>query len=160
MAKSAMKLTIRDAVVADATEVARIAGEAYTQYVARMGKPPAPMIANFAQHIQADTVLLAETKTTGKAASTVVGFAIIIEKANGYWLENIAVGDGWRGRGVGKQLLAAAEKYLKGKTDSYQLYTNVAMAENIVWYKGLGFVETGRRTEAGYKRVYFRKGLV
>ena len=40
------------------------------------------------------------------------------------------------------------------------LFTNVKMHENIGLYAKLGFVETGRRTEAGYERVYFRKELV
>lgn len=31
------------------------------------------------------------------------------------------------------------------------------MTENLRLYPSLGFVETGRRVEDGYRRVYFRK---
>ncbi len=39
------------------------------------------------------------------------------------------------------------------------LYTNEAMVENLRLYPRLGFVETGRRVEDGYRRVFFRKSL-
>ena len=39
------------------------------------------------------------------------------------------------------------------------LYTNEAMVENLRLYPRLGFVETERRVEDGYRRVFFRKAL-
>jgi hypothetical protein len=39
------------------------------------------------------------------------------------------------------------------------LYTNEAMVENLRLYRRLGFVETDRRVEDGYRRVFFRKSL-
>lgn len=39
------------------------------------------------------------------------------------------------------------------------LFTNVKMSENIGFYAKLGFVETGRRMEDGFERVYFYKNL-
>ena len=161
-------LLIRDGRSGDRADLVRIAGEAYAQYIPRMGKPPAPMLADFAKHLRDDTVLVAIASEathgttggeTGNSEGQVIGFAIVLEKTDGYWLENIAVADGWRGRRVGKQLLTAVEKHVRGKADSYHLYTNVAMTENIAWYAGLGFTETERRTEAGYKRVFFCKTL-
>ena len=40
-----------------------------------------------------------------------------------------------------------------------ELYTNEAMVENLELYPRLGFVETGRRVEDGFRRVYFKKTL-
>jgi hypothetical protein len=40
------------------------------------------------------------------------------------------------------------------------LYTNVVMVENLALYPKMGFVETERRTEEGFERVYFRKELL
>ena len=40
-----------------------------------------------------------------------------------------------------------------------RLYTNVRMTENMPFYRGLGFIETGRRHEDGFDRVYFEKEL-
>ncbi len=39
------------------------------------------------------------------------------------------------------------------------LYTHEAMTENIELYRKLGYVETERRMEKGYRRVYMRKTL-
>ena len=39
------------------------------------------------------------------------------------------------------------------------LYTNEAMVENLQLYPRLGYVETGRGVEEGYRRVYFEKRL-
>lgn len=39
------------------------------------------------------------------------------------------------------------------------LYTNRMMWENVALYGRWGFVETGRRHEDGYERVYFAKDL-
>nr|WP_234901471.1 hypothetical protein [Mycolicibacterium fluoranthenivorans] len=40
-----------------------------------------------------------------------------------------------------------------------RLYTNEAMSENLTYYPRRGYQETGRRTEDGYRRVYFRKKI-
>jgi hypothetical protein len=40
-----------------------------------------------------------------------------------------------------------------------QLYTNAAMAGNLVFYPRLGFTEVDRRSEHGFERVFFVKRL-
>ena len=152
---SQRRFAIRFGVVGEADGLKRIAGEAYSQYLSRMATPPAPMLADYAGHLASDTVLVAETASDKQ----VVGFAVVMQKSTGYWLENIAVADGWRGHGIGGGLLAAVEAFLAGKTDHYQLYTNAVMRENLVWYQRLGFEETGRRDDEGYERVFFKKGV-
>jgi ribosomal protein S18 acetylase RimI-like enzyme len=39
------------------------------------------------------------------------------------------------------------------------LYTNELMTENVRYYGKIGYTETARRTEDGYRRVYMRKAL-
>ncbi len=41
----------------------------------------------------------------------------------------------------------------------WNLYTHEGMTENIGLYEYLGYIETDRRTEKGYRRVYMRKNL-
>ena len=53
---------------------------------------------------------------------------------------------------------AEAESRRLGYT-CLDLYTHECMTENIEMYSALGYVETERRTEHGYKRVYMRKLL-
>ena len=75
-------------------------------------------------------------------------------------LENVAVDPAEQGLGHGRALVAFAESHARalGLT-AVELYTNEAMVENLQLYPRLGFVETGRRVEDGYRRVYFRKTL-
>lgn len=46
----------------------------------------------------------------------------------------------------------------QGKNE-IRLFTNQAMFENVAMYKHLGYSETERREENGYRRVYFCKQL-
>ena len=39
------------------------------------------------------------------------------------------------------------------------LYTHESMTENIGLYEYLGYIETDRRTDKSYRRVYMRKNL-
>jgi ribosomal protein S18 acetylase RimI-like enzyme len=40
-----------------------------------------------------------------------------------------------------------------------RLYTNEKMEENLPFYRSLGFEETGRRLDEGYRRVFMKKRL-
>ena len=130
-----------------------IAREAYQQYVATIGKEPAPMVADYATHIADDTIL------TASDDGVLIAFAVIIEKEDGFWLETIAVADGHRGQGVGTALLGHAERFMASKARSYQLYTNEKMTRNKAWYLALGFTLTDVRIQEGYRRIFFKKEL-
>ena len=130
-----------------------IARGAYQQYVAAIGKEPAPMVADYAHHIAHDTIITAYQNTV------LVGFGIIIAKEDGLWLETIAVADGYRGQGIGTKLLAEIEQYIAKKAQSYQLYTNEKMTRNKDWYLQLGFTITCVKEEDGFRRIFFYKEL-
>ena len=54
----------------------------------------------------------------------------------------------------------AAEAMARGKgLARVELYTHERMLEALSFYRGLGYVETSRRTEDGYARVYLRKTI-
>jgi len=146
-------VSIRSGLGQDQLQLERIAAEAYQQYIPVMGKKPAPMLADYAAHLAHDTVFVALD------GEIVIGYAIIIGKKDGWWLENIAVDPAHAGKGVGTALIARLEGDLARQADYYQLYTNRLMLRNIDWYLRLGFTETGRRLEDGYERVFFRKTL-
>ena len=132
-----------------------IAADAYAQYVEAIGRKPAPMIADFEHHLRNDIIFVAATEPE----NLVVGYAVLVKKADGIWLENIAVATASGGQGVGTGLIRHVEDYLSGRATGYQLYTNVKMVRNIGWYERLGFMETRRAFENGFERVYFRKLL-
>lgn len=138
----------------DVPAMTSISHAAYVPFVPLVGRPPAPMLADHASHIADDTAFVACGED-----GVVLGYAIVIEAEDGFWLDNIAVDPSAQGRGVGSRLVASVEEWLLPLTGRYALYTNIVMKANIEWYRRLGFVETGRRHVDGFDRVYFEKYL-
>ena len=123
-----------------------------------IGRPPAPMRANFLKYVLEDTVFIVQS---GKSQGVVLGYPIILQK-DGAWLhDNIAVSPWAQGRGVGPALIAASDTFLRDcDVQRYHLYANEVMEQNLTWYPAIGFVETDRRLEDGFSRVYFSEALV
>ena len=148
-------MVIRDGVETDGPALRSVCERAYTPYVSVMGCRPGPMLADYDLHLRNDKVLVVE-QDEGRH---LVGYAIILDADDGYWIDNIAVDPGSQGQGVGGRLILAVEDWLNSRTDRYRLYTNVMMTANIGWYRSLGFRETGRHHVDGFDRVYFEKRL-
>lgn len=55
--------------------------------------------------------------------------------------------------------VAKTEDYLAPHASFYQLYTNIAMHSNIIWYQRLGFKKIREVQEEGFRRIYFKKKL-
>ena len=136
-----------------ANRLTEIARQAYQPYVAVIGKEPAPMVADYGAHLADDTVI------TASLDDKIIGFAVLIDKPDGLWLETIAVADGYRGQGIGTALLAYTQTHIREKADSYQLYTNEKMIANKDWYLRLGFTITAIKEQAGFRRIFFKKVL-
>lgn len=128
-----------------------IAHQAYQGYCAEMGRVPAPMVADYAQHLREDILF------TVQDGHQLVGFAILVTKSDGYWLETIAILPAYSGQGIGTKLMQVIEAYLIRHTSSYQLYTNKVMRDAQRWYITLGFEETDRRQSEGFQRIYYKK---
>lgn len=145
---------IRPARVDDTARVRRIVTDAYTAYIARIGREPAPMIVDYGALITGTdqvSVLVDESDTA-------VGVLVAVPRADHLFIDNIAVAV--PGRGYGRLLLDHAERQARrAGLAQLRLYTNAAMTENLTLYPHLGFVEVDRRTEDGFDRVYFRKDL-
>jgi ribosomal protein S18 acetylase RimI-like enzyme len=146
---------IRAACAADAASVHAIVDAAYRSYIPRIGKPPGPMLDDYAKRIAAGQVwILAD-------ASAIVGILVLEEAPDGLLLDNIAVAPGQQGKGHGRTLLDFAETEAKRRGwNEIHLYTNAMMTENIALYRRIGYVETSRVTEKGFDRVYMTKRLV
>ena len=136
----------------DAVFVRRIAEDAYRPYVRRIGRKPAPMVADFPALIAAEEVWIAAEHTE------IMGFIVLREGVGSLHVENVAVAPHRHGLGVGKALLAfAEEEAFRRALPRLDLYTNAKMRENLAFYPALGWVEVDRRVEAGFERVYFEK---
>lgn len=139
---------------ADAPSVERLVHDAYLPYVARIGRPPAPMTVDYGQAIRDGTVWVVEVD------GQVRGVLVLIRHVDHLLIDNIAVDPQTRGTGLGHELLQHAEQQARalGLTE-LRLYTNELMTENLAYYPRRGFRETGRRVHNGYARVYFSKQL-
>ncbi len=147
-------MRIRQAISADLDAVKSCAKEAYAKYVQRIGKKPAPMIADFAAQIAAEIVHVMVDD------GSVLGFIVLYPRNDHVHVANVAVFPEQNGRGVGGELLAFAEHEARRlELPAVELYTNEKMTENLSIYPHLGFQEIGRRKQAGFSRVYFRKNL-
>ena len=143
---------IRPARPDEAFWVRALVRRAYALYIPRMGKEPAPMLADYGALIAAGQVHVLEEN--GEAVALIV----IYPKDDALFIENIAVDPVAQGKGHGRALLDFAEGEARRLgLKALRLYTNAAMTENLAFYPGRGFRETERREEDGYKRVFFEK---
>jgi ribosomal protein S18 acetylase RimI-like enzyme len=146
---------IRPAETADRATVEAIVHAAYAVYIDRIGKPPGPMLDDYAALIANGAVSVLET--TGGAVGAII---VLLPKSDHLLLDNIAVRRDLQGIGLGRQLIAFAEAEARRLGHSeVRLYTHVTMTESIALYARLGFVETRRGIDAGYDRVFMVKRL-
>ncbi|MDX1423296.1 MAG: GNAT family N-acetyltransferase [Kiloniellales bacterium] len=147
-------MTIRPATGGDLAHVQACAKAAYALYVARIGKAPAPMVADFQAQIAAGQVYVAE------ADGEVAGFVVLYPRRDHLHVENVAVFPARQGLGLGGALLAFAEQEARRRRlAAVELYTNAKMTENLALYPRLGYREIDRREEAGFSRVFYRKEI-
>ena len=84
--------SIRRATPEDADRIRAIARAAYVKYVARIGREPAPMVADFAARIAAGHAVVAED------GDGIKGYMISWPEADAYFIDNIAVDPEHQGR--------------------------------------------------------------
>ena len=145
---------IRKARAAETNAVRDLVRAAYQHYVPMIGREPAPMVDDYAVRIAADQVWVLED------ADGLGGVLVLEDGPDCFMLENIAVRPDRQGLGYGRQLLELAEaEAIRCGWDVVTLYTNALMTNNIAIYAARGYVETGRKTEKGFSRVYMEKPL-
>jgi ribosomal protein S18 acetylase RimI-like enzyme len=126
---------------------------AYTKYIERIGKKPAPMLADYKALIAPGIVyVLADEKG-------VRGVLVMKPQGKDMFVENVAVDP--RFQGLGRTLMAFVEQRTrKEQLGEIRLYTNELMTENLLFYHKLGFEEEGRYVQNGYHRIFLRKRLL
>ena len=147
-------MNIRIAEEYDRQVILECVDDAYRKYIDRIGKWPAPMLANYTELISKGLVYVATDKIQIK------GLIVLILKENYLLIENVAVYNLFQGKGIGRRLIEFA--FMLGKEEGLQevhLYTNELMNENLLYYPKFGFIELNRSIEDGYRRVYMSKYL-
>lgn len=139
----------------DEAAIRTCAQQAYQRYVASIGKAPAPMAADFRAQIAAGHVYVHRDSD-----GALQGFIVFYPAANHMQLESVAVLPAMAGQGIGKRLIEFCENTARqAGLATVQLYTNEKMTDNLAIYPRLGYVETDRRSEDGFGRVFFAKAL-
>jgi ribosomal protein S18 acetylase RimI-like enzyme len=147
-------MLIRLATANDVTDVIDCARSAYSKYIERVGREPAPMLADYTAQIEQGIVWVLTEQ------GDVRGLLVSFPQNDCYFIENVAVRPDFQGNGYGKKLMTfAAEQARAVHLAEICLYTNIAMTENLIFYSKLGFEEIERKIENGYHRVYLRKRL-
>src|SRR5437899_10689566 len=118
-----MTLTlIRRAIAEDAARIGAIARAAYGKYVSRIGREPAPMVADFAAEVAAGRVVVIGT------AGAVDGYMIAWPETDAYVIDNIAIDPARQGEGLGRKLMDhAVGEAKRRRLSAIRRYTNAAM---------------------------------
>ena len=147
-------IKIRMATLEDLASVQSCTRAAYSKYTTAMNREPAPMSADFASQIGLGQVFVALNN------NAFAGYVVFYPVHDHLHLENIAVTPVQSGKGIGKQLMQFVEQTARNRgLSAVELYTNEAMTENLQMYPRLGYIETGRKQQEGFHRVFFRKFL-
>ena len=145
-----MTIRLRAGAPADRAAVAALVDAAYQHYVPRLGMRPGPMDADYEKVLRDDDVTLAVD------GEDLAGVLVLSRHDGAFWIENVAVAPGYRGRGLGQRLLTHAENAARAAGfDSISLFTHEQMTENQELYRRIGYVQFDHR---GF-RVFMRKGL-
>ena len=146
-------ITTRPATPDDVAAIAALVRRAYSMYLARMDREPAPMQDDYAS-------LVADGKVAVAVDGEVIGAIVRWVVDGDMYVDNIAVDPAAHGRGVGNLLLElAVEEGLASGCRRVWLYTNAVMTENVGYYERRGFVQYDRRIDAGYDRIFFERLL-
>jgi ribosomal protein S18 acetylase RimI-like enzyme len=145
---------IRPARPSEADTLRDVVHAAYRHYIPRIGKPPGPMLDDYAARIADGQAWVLED------AGKIKGILVLEETPEGFLLDNIAILPEGQGKGYGRALIEFAEAEARRRAFAeIRLYTHEMMTENIALYTRIGFVETHRVSEKGYDRVYMTKLL-
>ena len=139
----------------NASDVYAVVDAAFARYQQRMDGPPAPLLADYTRLCERGdvTALRVGRRIVGVLVSGVTGRTLEIE--------TLAVHPAFEGYGHGATMLEwAVDRALGQGCNAVTLYTNVVMHEAQAFWSHQGFVETGRRVEDGFDRVYYRRSLL
>jgi ribosomal protein S18 acetylase RimI-like enzyme len=146
---------IRQAQPTDQGAIIACVHAAYAKYIARMGKKPAPSLANYALLIAQEVVYVLANE------EGIQGVLVMMPQERSMFVENVAIDPRFQGQGLGRVLMTFVEQQARRyRLDEIRLYTNELMTENLHFYRQLGFEEEERRIEDGYHRIFLRKTLV
>lgn len=126
--------TLRQAVASDAVAVRALVRAAYARWVPLIGREPKPMGADYEAAVRDHRVDLAYL------GDELAALIETIPQPDHLLVENVAVAPAFQGQGLGRFLMAHAERLAAAQGHAeMRLYTNQRFAENIRLYLELGY---------------------
>jgi N-acetylglutamate synthase-like GNAT family acetyltransferase len=145
---------LRRATDDDADAVRDLVVAAYEKYIPLIGRTPMPMLTDHAEAIRTNDVWVLGL------AGQIVGVIELIARVDHLWIDNVAIGPQWQGRGLGRRLLSHAEsEALRLGLVELRLLTNERYLDNIAMYGRYGYLETHREPHLGTDLVHFSRRL-
>ena len=95
---------IRPATADDVPQIIACVHSAYHPYIERIGKPPGPMLDDYAAVVEQHHVYVVEAA----AEHTLAGLLVLIEQEHHLLLDNVAVHPDFQGKKLGKLLMQKA----------------------------------------------------
>lgn len=147
------KFTLRPLASNDAAAVAALIRAAFAAQSVVTDPPPSALRVtepDIAAHLQKGEGAVAEV------AGALVGSALWVEQDDRLYLARLAVAPAFRGRGIAKRLIAAAEAAARNAgLPVLRLSTRLALQDNRRLFAACGFVETTREAHPGYAEPTF-----
>jgi len=148
-------LVVETAKAEDVPTIKPMVDAAYSKYIERLGKLPAAMTADYDKLVETQSLYVL------RVSGNVVGSILLSRDDDSIKVNNLVVDPSAQGRGYSRVLMDHAEDMARAQgLAAVTLFTNEKMHENIALYTKIGFTETGRKTEDGFNRVFFRKSLL
>ena len=153
---------IRKAGERDREGLEAVVMEAFSVYLPRMDRKPYPMLDDYGAYIRAGQAFVLEdggADGENAAQGSIRGCIVLVPDAHGdLSLEVLAVSGDAQGQGYGRALVDFALRHAKALgCRRLKLYTNAVMTEAQAFYDRLGFIETRRALDAGYRRVFYER---
>jgi ribosomal protein S18 acetylase RimI-like enzyme len=127
-------LELRRAEPADAEAIATLTRAAYAKWMSVIGRAPKPMTADYDVAVRAHLIDLLY------ADGVLAALVECICEPDHLLIENLAVAPAHQGRGYGRKLMGHVEDLAHTLgLGEVRLYTNTLFAENIGFYRSLGY---------------------
>jgi GNAT superfamily N-acetyltransferase len=147
-------LQLRRAGPQDAGLVRELTRKAYAKWCDVIGREPLPMSADYDHAVRHHMIDLAFID------DRLVGLVEMILRENDLLVENVCVDPTEQGAGLGRLLVAHAERECRCLGHSViRLYTNKLFAANLGFYRGLGYEVECEDPFRGGTVVHFRKAV-
>jgi N-acetylglutamate synthase-like GNAT family acetyltransferase len=125
---------IRRATPADAAAIAALTRAAYQKWVPVIGRLPKPMAADYDVAVREHLIELLEE------GGELIALVECIREPDHLLIENLAVAPAHQSKGHGHRLIARVEDLARALGyGEVRLYTNKLFAENVAFYKKLGY---------------------